>query len=209
MSLFKRKPRTTARARLADPEFPCNTAPGAVRLRVDYDPALWVRLPTIGVDRTAWIDQVREAYAEDLEWALGSPEDQRLEKAATIVADTELSYTASFAAFPRGVSSVALAHVHALDEELMTLEYADPSRILDNGTSAKPQSYPQGWHYNDFTVSDPSQPRENYLRGHKRLDTDPPIHLVGLGRFAEPSISGSVLLLFARSKVVMADGRVL
>jgi len=47
------------------------------------------------------------------------------------------------------------------------------------------------------------------LRAHKVLETNPPIHLVGLGRFNRPRLAWPVLGGIARASVVIADGRVL
>lgn len=205
MSLFRKKPSTAARERLYDPDFACS-APGADLLRIEYDSAVWVRLPTVGVDRTDWVERVQEAYAEDLGWTPGTPDFDSIGRAADIIADTELSYTASLATFLPGGGAFGLAHVHVLDEELMLLEYADPERFLDN-ESSRPQTFPRGWRYNDFTR--PGQGHDGYLRAHKVLETDPPIHLVGLGRFNRPRLAGPVLGVIARSRVGLTDGRVL
>lgn len=211
MSWFRKKPITAARRLLFDPDFAC-TVPGVDRLSVDYDPGAWVRLPTVGQDRTTWVGQVLAAYGEDLGWTPGTPEHAKITAAANEIADTALSYTASFVTFPPGPTDFGLAHVHVLDEELMLLNYGDPEQFLELADIRpvplkKTQTYPQGWRYNSDTFIDPDSGPGVLLRAHKRLDTTPAVHLMGIGLTRGRSHhSAHALSLCARSRVVQPDG---
>jgi hypothetical protein len=213
VSLFKKSPPSAARQLLFDPVFAC-TAPGVTELRVDYDPAVWVRMPALGQDRTIWVEQVQAAYADDLGWGPGSPEHAKIDAAANEIADTGLSYTANFITFPSGPTDFALAHVHVLDEELTLLEYGDPEAYLtfadvDPGRPRKVQTFPQGWRYGMAGFVDPVSGPGSHVRGHKRLDLDPVLHVVGIGLSRGKGIAGDVMSVFARSHVALTDGRVL
>ena len=75
---------------------------------------VWVRMPTTGQDRTIVGRAGAGGVRRGPRLGPGSPEHAKVEAAANTIADTGLSYTASFVTFPPGPTDFALAHVHVL-----------------------------------------------------------------------------------------------
>lgn len=211
--MFGRRRDTTAREALFDPEFAC-TAPGVAGVHIDYDPALWVRCPGVGQDRTDWRDRVLEAYATDLAWAGNSYERRALGAALDQVANDPLPHTANFLMIDGKLKSpAATAHLDVGDEELMLLEHGDPEVFLrfhdiDPGLNENPKDYYQGWRW----VTHMS-PEEGglliHVRAHKPLATAPPLHLTGFGFCGGGKQSAQMAALFSRTRVRTDDDQLL
>ncbi|MGI9156298.1 MAG: hypothetical protein ACR2FG_06630 [Marmoricola sp.] len=205
--LFRRKPPETARRALFEPEFACR-APGVNTIRVDYDPAVWVRCPSIGVDRTDWVARVLAAYDEDHGWSASTPEHEQLATALEVIADGDLHYTANFAMFPPKLQRPVVATIDVLDEELTLLEYGDPDRFLgfrDVDAEATPdvKDWIKGVRWASRSGLDEGQ-FVRLTRAHRLLAHDPPVHEIGVGFSDKGRYAGELLALFGR--VSLGDG---
>lgn len=210
MSLFRRKPRGEARAALRAPEVACGL-PGVASVTIDYDPAVWLRLPSVGVDRTEWVERALAAYAEDLGWTPGTDAHGRLEAALNAIADGELTSLASFISFDAKATRHTLAVIKLLDDELMDLEFGGPDVFLtfSNDPSrppAKPQTFLNSfqWAARGALNDDGSYIRVTHA--HRLVETDPPLHLAGTCFGSRGGDAGPFATLFHHIHVEPAAG---
>jgi hypothetical protein len=209
--MFRRRRQTAARTSLFEPDFPCD-APGVAGVRVPYDPALWVRCPSTGQDRTDWHDRVLDAFAADLAWPERCFEREALDDALDKIADDLLPHTANFVMFDDKLEAPpATAHLDVADEELTLLEHGDPDTYLrfadvDPALDLKPRDFGQGWRW----ISHMGLEEGGLLihvRAHKPLPTEPALHATGFGFCGQGKQSGLMIGLFARTRVLTNDGR--
>lgn len=202
--MFGRRPATAARTALFDPDFAC-TVPGLPVVRVDYDPALWVRCPVVGEDRTAWVERVLSAHEEDLRWSADAPERRRLEVALNRIANDDLHYTANFAMFPGQGERPVIAFAHVTDEELTQLEFGAPESFLafaDVDPSARPtqRTFPSGMRFSSLLAPDGDAIVLN-VRGHRVLVDQPRVDLTTVGFASKGKRSGDLMALFTKVSV--------
>jgi hypothetical protein len=209
----RKKRAETARRALFQRDFPSETAPGVTGLVVDYDPALWVRCPSLGQDRTQWHDDVLAAFAQDLEWPADDVRRKALSDALDEVANDPLAHTANFMLVPAELDeSPVIAYVDVADEELNLLERGEPDQFLtfadvDPSYGGKVRTFPQGWRWNSHIGTEPGGAMLIHLRAHKTIDVSPPVHVVGVGFASKGTRSGDLLSLFADVRVLLDDGR--
>lgn len=187
-----------ARTALRDPVFPTRNLPAAGPLRVDYDPAVWVRCPVPGEDRTDWRAAVLSVFTADLgsaPAALGAVLDE--------LADADLRHAADFVLIPAdlGPQMPALASLDVLDEELMLLEHGDPAPYLAfEGVASRPRpvrSFPGGWRY--ATSGRDATRGQSLLRAHRLAA--PGVHVVGTAFYTRAQDLAAALTLFAASSL--------
>jgi len=202
---------TAARAALHDPTFVCR-APGVARMEVLYDPALWLRCPSVGHDRTEWRDRAVAAYAEDLGWPSGDPRATALGGALDRIADDELSHTATFVQIPPSLDEPALlAWVNVFDEELTLLEHEDPERYLafldlDPDRPERVRRFPGGWREATTFAMDGSG-LTIMVRAQRRADIEPPVYITGGGFAPSGKASTEVLQVIVRTRLYDAAGK--
>lgn len=206
--LFTRKPPETARRALFDPKFGCRV-PGVDTVRVDYDPTVWVRCPSVGVDRTEWVVRVLAAYEQDLGRTPLTPEHHHLETALEVIADSDLHYTANFAIFPPKLARPVIATIDVLDEELTLLEYGDPDRFL-GFRDVDPEATPdvKDWIKGVRWASRAGLDDDQFIRltrAHRLLADDPAVHEIGVGFTDKGRYAGQLLALFGRVSLAAGD----
>lgn len=211
MSLFRRKPEVSARAELKRSAFPA-TAPGARCLHVDYDPALWLRCPGEGEDRTDWVSACAAAWASDLGLAPGDHRIVALTAALDAVADQPLEATATFIGFSPGIERSRTATIDLLDEELMLLENGTPEAFLSFAADpSRPAAVPRTFAGSFRTASRSAYADDDRVvtvkHAHRTVPTEPPLHLAGVGLLNSGADSGPFSLLFHSVKVETLDGR--
>ena len=226
MSLFRRRrmpPPATARSALKDPVFPCST-PGVTAVHVDYGPAVWVRTPGPGQDRTDWVEAHLAAYATDL--GLSASDDLVLAARATLdlVADTAPGHTCDFVSLQStGRESGMLAYVNVVDEELGLLEHGDPKAFTtmadlaaQGGSLQRPGYFPTRHQPRSWQVSDVQSPDRETLtttwlqRAYRCIEADggrPPVHLYAGGFHSQPRSGAQMLSLFTRVDVQLVEPR--
>lgn len=226
MSLFRRRrtaPPTTARAALKDPVFACST-PGVAAVHVDYDPAVWVRTPQPGQDRTHWVEAHLAAYAADLDLSDSDVLHQRARAALEVVADSAPSHTCDLVSLQgEGAETGVVAYVNVVDEELGLLEHGDPEAFTtmadlaaQGGTLQRPAHFPirrdpRSWLESSMHGRGPDGLTPMFVqRAHRCIEADgdrPAIHLYGGGFHGLPKSVGPLLQLFTRVDVRLADPR--
>lgn len=209
MSLFRRKPRSEARAALRVPEVACD-APGVRSVRIDYDPAVWLRLPWVGVDRTAWVEQALAAYADDLGWTPGTDAHGRLAAALGAIADGELPALAAFVSFEKDAQRHILATLKLLDDQLMDLEFGGPETFLTfSNDPSRPPATPK-WFLDSFQWAGRGDVDDqgNYVdvtHAYRRVDTQPPLHLTGTSLGTRGKDIGPFMSLFHHVEIEPSD----
>lgn len=200
MSLFRRKPRSDARAALRVPEVACDL-PGVRSVTIDYDPAVWLRLPGIGVDRTDWVERSLAAYADDLGWTPGTEAHGRLEAALNAIADGELTALAAFVSFEKQAERHLLATLKLLDDELMDLEFGGPEVFLtfSNDPSrppATPKTFLDSFQWAGRGGLDEQGRYVELIHAYRKVDTQPPLHLTGTSLGSRGKDIGPFMSLF-------------
>lgn len=223
MSLFRRRtpaPSTTARTALKDPVFACST-PGVAAVHVDYDPAVWLRTPAPGQDRTDWVEAHVAAYATDLGLSSSDVLVQQARAALDLVADSAPGHTCDFVSLQGpGLETGMVAYVNVVDEELGLLEHGDPEAFTtmadlaaQGGRLQRPQFFPsrrepRGWLVSDVQNLDRETLRTTWLqRAYRCIDADgnrPAVHLYAGGFHSQPRSSAPLLSLFMRVDVQLA-----
>jgi hypothetical protein len=226
MSLFRRRkpePAATARAALKDPAFACS-APGVAAVHVDYDPAVWVRTPAPGQDRTDWAQAHLAAYATDLGLSSSDQLYQKARAALDVVADSSTSHTCDFVSLQGAAAETGMvAYVNVVDEELGLLEHGDPGAFTtmadlaaQGGKLQKPQYFPARRQPRSWLMSDvPSLDRETLTRtwlqrAYRCIEADagrPAVHLYGGGFHSSPTSVAPLLSLFMKVDVQLAEPR--
>ncbi|TFV53401.1 hypothetical protein [Blastococcus sp. TF02A-35] len=226
MSLFRRRraaPSTTARAALKDPVFACST-PGVAAVHVDYDPAVWVRSPAPGQDRTDWVEAHLAAYAADLGLSASDARYQQARVTLDLVADSELGHTCDFVSLQgEGQESGVIAYVNVVDEELGLLEHGAPEAFtsmadlaIQGARPGRPEFFPsrrqpRAWEVSRVQSLDPRTQSPSFLeRGYRCIPADaagPAVHLYGGAFYSSPASVGPVLHLFTRVDVEREGGR--
>ena len=202
---------TAARSALYDPDFSCR-APGVARMEVLYDPASWLRCPSVGHDRTKWRDRALTAYAEDLGWTSGDSRAEALAAALDRIADDDLSRSATFVHIPPSLQEPAsLAWVNVFDEELTLLEHQDPERYLafldlDPDRPEKVRSFPGGWREASKFGTDCGA-LLIFKQAQRRVALDPLVYSTGGGFAATGKNSAEVLGVIVRTRLYDAAGK--
>lgn len=224
MSLFRRRaaaPTTTARAALKDPVFACATA-GVASVHVDYDPAIWVRTPTPGQDRTDWVRDHLAAYASDLQLGPADELHEKARRALDTVADSASSHTCDLVSLQgAGAETGVVAYVNVVDEELGLLEHGDPEAFVtmadlaaQGGKLQRPEYFPtrrqpRSWRTSDVQSLDPQTLGTTFVRrAHRSIEADgsrPAVHLYAGGFHSQPRSVGPLLHLFTRVDVQMVE----
>jgi hypothetical protein len=226
VTLFRRRAKastTTARGALKDPVFPCST-PGVTAVHVDYDPAVWVRTPGPGQDRSDWVEAHLAAYATDL--GLSASDDLVLAARAALdlVADTAPSHTCDFVSLQGdGAETGMLAYVNVVDEELGLLEHGDPKAFTtmadlaaQGGRLQRPQYFPtrhqpRSWQVSDVQSLDRETLTTTWLqRAYRCIEADGarlPVHLYAGGFHSQPRSGAQMLSLFMKVHVQPAEPR--
>lgn len=211
MSLFRRKPSSQARSALADPEVAC-TLPGVQSVHIDYDPAVWLRAPAVGQDRTAWVERSLSAYAEDLGWTPGTEAHGRLDAALNALVDQELPALATFISFTKDAADHDLATVKLLDDELMQLEYGGEQTFLtfDNDPSrppVEPKTFLDTVQWGARGGLDDQGRYVHIMHAHRRVESEPPLHLAATYiRNRAKADAGPFMSLVYRTRVRLTTG---
>jgi hypothetical protein len=225
VSLFRRRQApaapNTARAALKDPVFACSV-PGVTAVHVDYDPAVWVRTPAPGQDRTAWVEAHLAAYATDLGLSSSDVLHQRARAALDLVADSAPGHTCDFVSLQGEAAETGMvAYVNVVDEELGLLEHGDPQAFTtmadlaaQGGRLQKPQYWPikrqpRSWLVSSVQSLDRETLRTTWLeRAYRRIEADgtrPAVHLYAGGFHSQPRSGGITFSLFTKVDVQLAD----
>lgn len=215
----RRAPETAARSALRDPGFPCDL-PGVTALRVDYDPATWIRLPRPGEDRTGWVAAHLAARAADLGLTAADPDLAVAEHALDAAANTLLTHSCDLMALDHPeLGQGTVAYVDAADRDLGLLEHGDPEAYVEMADLRPglaparirpfPVNRPGAWRCSSDTGTDPhTGALELLTRGHRSVTPpgSPEVHLYGAGFYRRAGGSGAVLSLFLRARLELADG---
>jgi hypothetical protein len=224
VSLFRRAkatPPATARATLKDPVFACSV-PGVAAVHVDYDPAVWVRTPAPGQDRTDWVEAHLAAYATDLGLSGTDPSLQGTRAALDLVADSAPGHTCDFVSLQGPEAETGMvAYVDVVDEELGLLEHGDPHAFVtmadlaaQGGRLQKPQYWPirrqpRSWLVSSVQSLDRETLRTTWLeRAYRRIEADgtrPAVHLYAGDLHSQPRSGGIAFSLFTKVDVQLAD----
>lgn len=218
MRFGRRRTAVTAEARTTfrDAEFPCRL-PGVATVRVDYDPAVWPRLPRVGVDRTAWAAGYLAAFVNDHELSQDDVRTENARRTLDILADQELSHTVDLVSLfvpPRETGIVT--SVDVVDEELGLLEHGDPEVFLSFGDLGpglgrpQRQTFPNGrdplaWQISVLQGRDDAGETVFHLRAYRceeATSVTPTAHLYGTAFYREPRSVAPVLHLLCRVSVV-------
>lgn len=215
----KSKPVSTARSRLRETEFPCRV-PGVRSLRIEYDAAVWTRLPHEGEDRTDWVAAHLAAYAEDLSLTEADAAYDEAREALDTAADTLLTHTADFMALPHPeLGSGTVAYVDVVDTELGLLEHNDPETFVTMADLRPEKPVRASWfpvrsdahaiRASELSSVDPDTwRREVVVRGHRSVDVDgAEVHVYG-SAFGSGILAPAVALVL-RSRLELEDGRTL
>ncbi|RBY91457.1 hypothetical protein DQ244_08975 [Blastococcus sp. TBT05-19] len=226
MSLFRRRrtaPPTAARAALKDPVFACST-PGVAAVHVDYDPAVWVRTPKPGQDRTDWVADHLAAFASDLDLDASDVLYQHARIALDLVADSGMGHTCDFVSVQgEGQETGIVAYVNVVDEELGWLEHGDPEAFTtmadlaaQGGELRRPEHFPtrrdpRSWRVSREQSLDPETLSTTFLeRAYRCIAAEagrPAVHLYGGGFYSSPQSVAPLLGLFVKVDVQLEEPR--
>jgi hypothetical protein len=225
MSLFRRRGTApaTARAALKDPVFACS-APGVAAVHVDYDPAVWVRAPALGQDRTDWVQAHLAAYATDLVLEASDDLYRSARIALDLVADSEMGHTCDFLSLQGdGQETGVVAYVNVVDEELGLLEHGDPESFAtmadlaaQSGTLQRPTYYPtrrqpRSWRVSGVQGRDPNSLSTTFMeRAYRCIEPGAgraAVHVYGGGFYSSPKSVAPLLSLFMKVDVQLGESR--
>ncbi|RBY97115.1 hypothetical protein DQ237_05925 [Blastococcus sp. TF02-8] len=219
----RRAPVTTARAALKDSIFACST-PGVAAVHVDYDPAVWVRAPKPGQDRTDWVEAHLAAFASDLDLDASDDLYQHARIALDLVADDAAGHTCDFVSLQgQGQETGVVAYVNVVDEQLGLLEHGEPEAFVtmadlaaQGGTPQRPQYFPtrrqpRSWRVSDVQSLAPGSLATTWLRrAYRCIEPDgvrSAVHLYAGGFHSQPESGAAMLHLFTRVDVQLEDPR--
>lgn len=205
-----------ARATFRDPAFECRL-PGVSKVQVDYDPAVWVRPPRVGVDRTEWASAYLEAFVSDLDLPAGDVRAENARRTLEIIADQEFSHTVDLVSLsvpPRETGIVAFLNV--VDEELGLLEHGDPEVFLSFGdlgpglgrpqrTTFPNKRDPRAWQTSVLQALNDALQTTFHMRAYRReeaTEATPTAHLYATAFYSRPESVADVLHLLHAVLVV-------